>query len=261
MVDAQLSGGNSGSPVLAVSCATGEYELVGVYHANYSRGSSMNVVVHVDQLRELMTTLKRTTPSRRDQLVLNAQARRRLMEETAELGHLYLPFGALPAQATPREDGALIFSVYGAGFPLDTWPILMIEDLDASTEGGFGRAGRVWFGNARGIRERPWDELEEPERLTVDRALDTLRRNALLVTAHRRARVRASTSREAAQDVSRLEKDVRRATSQSKDLAQGVVELADRGGPTTSDTAVPPMRPFIHADAPEATAPTAPAAP
>jgi serine protease Do len=30
VTDAQLSAGNSGSPVLAVSCKTGEYELVGV---------------------------------------------------------------------------------------------------------------------------------------------------------------------------------------------------------------------------------------
>ena len=36
VVDALLSPGNSGSPVLAVSCRTGEFELVGVYHAGYA---------------------------------------------------------------------------------------------------------------------------------------------------------------------------------------------------------------------------------
>ena len=60
VVDALLSTGNSGSPVLAVSCKTGEFELVGVYHAGYTHGSALNVVVGIDQLRDLMTTLKRT---------------------------------------------------------------------------------------------------------------------------------------------------------------------------------------------------------
>ena len=61
VVDALLSSGNSGSPVLAVSCKTGEFELVGVYHAGYSRGlSALNVVVGIDQVRDLMTTLKRS---------------------------------------------------------------------------------------------------------------------------------------------------------------------------------------------------------
>lgn len=50
VVDALLSAGNSGSPVLAVSCATGEYELVGIYHAGYTAGSALNVVVGIDQV-------------------------------------------------------------------------------------------------------------------------------------------------------------------------------------------------------------------
>ena len=48
VIDALLSKGNSGSPVLALSCATGEYELVGIYHAGYSEGAALNVVVGID---------------------------------------------------------------------------------------------------------------------------------------------------------------------------------------------------------------------
>ena len=70
VVDALLSSGNSGSPVLAVSCRTGEFELVGIYHAGYAEGSALNVVVGIDQVRDLLTTLKRT-PGRHD----NAQRR------------------------------------------------------------------------------------------------------------------------------------------------------------------------------------------
>ena len=60
VVDAQLSPGNSGSPVLAVSCRTGEFELVGVYHAGYAGNTPLNVVVAIDQVRDMMTTLKKS---------------------------------------------------------------------------------------------------------------------------------------------------------------------------------------------------------
>ena len=59
VVDALLTSGGSGSPVLAVSCKTGEFELVGIFHARYNSASALNVVVAIDQVRDLMTTLKR----------------------------------------------------------------------------------------------------------------------------------------------------------------------------------------------------------
>src|SRR4029077_1779614 len=66
VIDARLSQGNSGSPVLAVSCATGESELVGIYHAGYSRGSSLNVVIQVDQARDFLTALKKPAAPKPD---------------------------------------------------------------------------------------------------------------------------------------------------------------------------------------------------
>src|SRR3954465_12518651 len=42
VMDALLSEGNSGSPVLAVSCATRELELIGMYHAGYKGHSALN---------------------------------------------------------------------------------------------------------------------------------------------------------------------------------------------------------------------------
>src|SRR6266540_6451614 len=53
-VDALLNLGSSGSPVLAVSCETGEPELVGVYHAGYRGAQGLNVVVAIDQLRPVL---------------------------------------------------------------------------------------------------------------------------------------------------------------------------------------------------------------
>src|SRR6266436_3282548 len=58
MIDALLASGNSGSPVFAVSCQTGEHELVGIYHAGYTDAAALNAVVAIEQLREELETLK-----------------------------------------------------------------------------------------------------------------------------------------------------------------------------------------------------------
>src|SRR5205085_263098 len=58
VVDALLNSGNSGSPVFAISCRTGEPELVGIYHAGYADAAALNAVVAIDQLREELDTLK-----------------------------------------------------------------------------------------------------------------------------------------------------------------------------------------------------------
>ena len=44
VMDALLSEGNSGSPVLAVSCASRDLELVGLYHAGYKGHSALNEI-------------------------------------------------------------------------------------------------------------------------------------------------------------------------------------------------------------------------
>src|SRR6476661_2392236 len=59
VIDALLSEGNSGSPVLAVSCKSRQMELVGIYHAGYKGHGALNVVVGIDQLTEFMHKKKR----------------------------------------------------------------------------------------------------------------------------------------------------------------------------------------------------------
>jgi serine protease Do len=244
VVDAQLSTGNSGSPVLAISCATGEYELVGIFHANYSRGSSLNVVVHIDQVRELMTTLKRSTAPRKEQLPLNVQTRRRLVEELHELGQLYLPLGPSTVQVRPREDGALIYFLYGHDFPNNAWPIAVMEDLERLGELDYGQLGRAWFGNAKGLKAAPPDALDAGDRLTLDRALEAIRRMALTVTWRRRAMLRAGTSREATEELARVEKELKRLTSMTNETAQALADLAEQQAPGATEPALPARTPL-----------------
>jgi serine protease Do len=110
VVDALLSSGNSGSPVLAISCATGEYELVGVFHAGYVASSALNVVVGIDQVRDLMTTLKRN-PSNPEPVggALDRASRSRLDIALGPLHELFFPFGNRTAMVRDRPDGSLVF--------------------------------------------------------------------------------------------------------------------------------------------------------
>ena len=66
VVDALLSEGNSGSPVLAASCKSRALELVGVYHAGYKGHGALNVVVGIDQLAEFMQ--QEAAPAARDRV-------------------------------------------------------------------------------------------------------------------------------------------------------------------------------------------------
>ena len=131
VVDALLSPGNSGSPVLAVSCRTGEYELVGIYHAGYVRGSALNVVVGIDQVRDLMATLKRAPRVATSDGAAPGSAERALVTASlgAPSGSPFFPFGPLVASVRPLPGGALVYEVYSRGFPLRDERLLVVEDL------------------------------------------------------------------------------------------------------------------------------------
>ena len=103
VVDALLSKGNSGSPVLGISCTTGEYELIGIYHAGYSEGSALNVVVGIDQIRDLMSTLKRA-PHDRDEspVAVDGAARALVSSELAKGGDVFF---AVRPRDRRRSDG------------------------------------------------------------------------------------------------------------------------------------------------------------
>lgn len=258
VVDAQLSTGNSGSPVLAVSCETGEYELVGVFHADYARGKSLNVVVHVDEVHELLTTLKRSPRPTADSGELSPTTRRRLAEAAADSGHLYFGAGGATAELFPGVGGALGFALYAREFPSQGWPVLVVEDLDTSDQGGAGRIGRVWFGNARGLQAAALDALEDADRVTLERAVDALRRAALGASDYRRAVVRAPSSREATQALERVEKAVRRLAAHAKEPVAGAFELAERFGPTGQAEAVADAHLLLQRAAPAIAAPAGP---
>jgi hypothetical protein len=234
VVDALLSPGNSGSPVLAISCKTGEFELVGVYHAGYTRGSALNAVVGIDQIRSFITTLK--LPPRRD---LNAQldvsARARLSAAAQNTLQPFFPLGSLTASVRAREDGVFFFELLNKSFPLRTFPLLVLEDVPAQNDDDFGALGRVWFGGRQGLKQYDSAALEAATQPQLAKLLDALRRAGLASFALRDADLDADQNRERFERRERLEKALRRTTTGQKDLAQVAQELADRLAPRSDE--------------------------
>jgi len=226
IIDALLSEGNSGSPVLAVSCATGEFELVGVFHAAYAEGSALNVVIAIDQARELLTTLKRTPRPRPGPPVLDAAARARIAEVARGAADPpYFEIGAVVGSVRARKDGTLVFALFSPDFPKRSQPWLVVEDLPAPG-GGFGRLGGAYLGGGAGLHR--FVPASADDRALVHRALEALRLDALAEFDLRRSAATANTSREAFERHARRRRSLDRALATQHDLVQAVGDLAGR---------------------------------
>lgn len=243
VIDALLSPGNSGSPVFAVSCRTGEFELVGVYHAGYTGGSALNVVVGIDQVRDLMTTLKRSPRASDSSAALDPADRAKLMVQPPNT-EPFFSFGGLPAVVYPRPDGALVFEVMGRDFPLKSYPIFVAEDLAADDHQGFGVLGRVWFGGRQGIKGYSKSELDAEAQSQVQHVIDALRRDAVAAQAYRTVSKGSTGSREEFDAVSRLERALRKNASTHSDLSGSLQDLADRLAPKLGESASPVAEAF-----------------
>jgi hypothetical protein len=250
VTDALLSPGNSGSPVLAVSCKTGEFELVGIDHACYVDGSALILVVGVDQLRGLMTTLKRS-PRPKDVLPrLDASRRAALLAAAQSTPEPYFPFGPLAAAARVRSDGAVLFEVMPKGFPLEAGPLVVLEDLPPRGE-EFGRLGRASFGNAGGLKAYSRGEADGETQGRLVSMLDGLRRDALAEADYQEAAREGDSSRAHFDEMSSRRSALEKLLAQQQELAQDAADLADRLAPQPPDTgerlaelcALPPSTP------------------
>jgi S1-C subfamily serine protease len=271
VVDALLSPGNSGSPVFAVSCRTGELELVGIYHAAYVQGSALNAVIGVDQLRDLLTTLKRAPRARPESPAPLDAASRALVTAKVRPGvEPFFPFGPLAAAVRGRDDGAVIYEVMARDFPLRAQPVLVVEDLPPPNGAGFGMLGRIWAGNGQALWPVERSSLDGEARSQLVKLVDALRRDAVTVASYREAAPQGAASRERFQEVARLERTMARNAAARTDLAQTALELAERLAPQTPDAPVtlgealaplPPPAPPTPAVPPPADGPLPAAAP
>jgi len=226
VIDALLSEGNSGSPVLAVSCKSRELELVGVYHAGYKGHGALNVVVGIDQLADFMRKKRRVPRAISPEAGTGAPTpgdRDHVHEALATTLPLF-DFGGLVVRAESMED-VLLYHVYNRQFPLDDRRVAVIEDLPK--EGAFGELGRLWVQGTPGWREWPPASLGADERDLLARVVDSIRQQILHTIDYRRALANPASAdeRKRGRDLSRA---FARDTPLAHDLAANLLDTADR---------------------------------
>jgi serine protease Do len=226
VIDALLAEGNSGSPVLALSCRTRELELVGVYHAGYKGHGALNVVVGVDQLIDFMHKKKRVPRA------LTAEgtpglgvAERGRVRDALSAGTLPLfDFGGLVVRAENGDD-ALYYHVFSRQFPLDDRRVVVLEDL--AKPGVFGDMNRLWVQGPLAWREWPPAALGADERELVARVGDSIRLQILHSVDYRHALANPTSveERRRGRELSRL---LARDTPLARDLSNNLLDMAER---------------------------------
>ena len=235
IVDAQLSEGNSGSPVLALNRKSGEYELVGVFHASYERASSLNAVIAIDQLRELMFQLKREPKPQLKigaELLSEAAQRARLQKALADKDFLpYIRLGSLLVRIHSIRE-SLIFEVFTKSFPLDDYRLALL--IDTPIADGWGKLQQAWFGNYRGYLSYGGSELDPDTTGTLQRVLQRLYALSSSTLAYREATTRVPDSRQEVEQRTALQRTLARAAAQDSELAQQLLDLAADKSPTAT---------------------------
>lgn len=251
VIDALLTSGGSGSPVFAVSCKTGQFELVGIYHAHYTGASGLNVVVAIDQVRDLMTTLKRSPPAERAP-DLDASARAHLVDSLRrDPDPPFFAIGTLVASVHARSDGSLVFAVFASDFPKTSRPLLVVEDLAASDPAAFGRLGAVYLGGGSGLHAYATAGAGADALALLARTLAALREGAA-ATFDLRAATRAGVdSRSASHRLAARKRAFDRMLAGQRDTAAALVELVGRETAKASGAAI--RLGDIEADPPAAT--------
>jgi len=232
IIDAQLSSGNSGSPVLALNRRTGEYELVGVFHASYARANGLNAVIAIDQLQDFMFQLKKPTQPRWSTAVErlpDAEQRQRLQKALGERDFVpYVAFGSLFVRMHGAGD-SLLFEVFSSKFPLDDSRLAFL--LDTPEPNAWGRLQQVWFGNGRGYKPYVAANLDAESQDCLKRVLKRLYEMASATLRYRQQVNQGADSRQTAEQRTVQKRAWARAAAQDPDLVQQLLELAAKSAP------------------------------
>jgi len=213
-VDALLNAGNSGSPVLATSCKTGELELVGIYHAGYKDAQALNVVVAVDQLRRALETLEpthRPSPSdsfNRAALVAALRA--------APVPFL-MPFADRVVRVDAERDG-IRFALLDADYPLTSSVQVAFTVRDGDLAEPFALALPLRFGD----RQIPWSALDEVVRDPGRRFFDALFKQLALVMAFRQKAASRGPGPQNRANLAALASSIRGVKGEQKDILQSI---------------------------------------
>ena len=239
-IDALLNSGNSGSPVFAISCKTGELELVGIYHAGYKDAQGLNVVVAVDQLREVLETLE---PSRREVAVDRLDRKALLPRLRAAPEPFLMPF-ADSAVRVDRESDAIRFELLDSQFPLTASVQAALVDRDGDSTAPTALVLPPRFGD----REIPWASLDAMLRDPGQRLYDALWRQLAAVLAFREAELRGRTGSEARASLAASAARIRSRRGEQREALQSIDFDAE-------DLEAPPAAAPVANDAPRGRSP------
>jgi S1-C subfamily serine protease len=256
VIDALLSEGNSGSPVLALSCKRAELELVGVYHAGYKGHSALNVVVGIDQLREMMVK-KRRIPRAAPEggPAVGAAGRKRLREGLAGGSLPLFEFGGMHVLVGSAGE-VLYYNVYGQSFPADDRRLAVLEDKPVAE--GFGEITRLWVRGETGLHAWGVADLGVEERDLLVRLGEGIRQQMQWVLTYRRSLAAQSQPEERKRGRDTLRTMDRQAIA-ARELAGNLVDLVERLGPARETPAVASAA--TDAGAPTAALPPSPLPP
>jgi serine protease Do len=240
VIDALLTSGGSGSPVFAVSCRTGEFELVGIFHARYTGASALNVVVAIDQVKELLATLKRSTPPQDRAPELDGAARIRLAAAIKkDPDPPYFSVGPMVASVRVRGDGSLVFALFAADFPKTARPLLAIEDVPDDAGKEFGKLGAVYVGTPGGLqRVAAGDDADGDVQAQLAHTLKLLRDDAVAAFAYRDAARGTAATRTAFNKTVAKKKLLDRLLDAQRDLGPVLADLIARVATRATGTAV-----------------------
>lgn len=210
--DALLNDGNSGSPVLAISCRTGELELVGIYHAEYSDGKGMGLVIGINDLRELLETFKIPQRKTREHMSLRAV----LDIIRAVPSPVFIPFANQVVRIDIKGDD-LHFAILSDDFPLEATEqvVIISRALDQSVKA-------LLLPNRYGKTEIPWDKLNSIVKDQIQRLNDAIWQQVGTVVEYRQLSQLAGESADARKDMSSLGAKIRRAKSEQSVIMNNV---------------------------------------
>ncbi|HUB06778.1 MAG TPA: serine protease [Myxococcales bacterium] len=218
VTDALLNQGNSGSPVFAISCKTGQLELVGVYHAGYRDAAALNVVVAIDQLKNELTTLKVPHRNALRTVEVTPADRERLVNLLfAERAHsLLFPYADRTASVELTDPGRLRFAILSDTFPLSD--ATSLELWDDRTHDGFGTLNAIGFRAAGTADTVPASALDPSVRDHFDRLYADMWRQLMSVIDYRAVAARASLDPVAHQRASAQEQALKARSGDQRDL-------------------------------------------
>ncbi len=230
VIDALLSSGNSGSPVFAISCHTGEPELVGVFHAGYTDAAALNVVVGIDQLKEEFETFR--VPKREPvglRAELTAADRDRMVQALfAEPSRsLTIPFASRAVRVQLVDPETLRFSILTEEYPLLVQEAMAVID---HSRAGLGILDQVGLPANDQIVDLPASALDEDAREHFERLQDLLWRQLVAVVEYRQLAAKAHSSAEAFSSAQELATRIKRRVGDQKDLLGLCAYDADQAG-------------------------------